>query len=81
MTTTSPQRYVPTTDETRTRDTLSHVLEVVHLRGDQIHRCVHSENFTVEVPAGVRALHIAERGDIVIRTHGKEPIELGPGEL
>lgn len=81
MRTTSSQRYVPTTDETRTRDTLSHVLEVVHLRGDQIHRCVHGENFTVEVPTGVRALHIAEHGDIVIRTQGKAPIELGPGEL
>src|SRR3546814_14205487 len=81
MRTTSSQRYVPTTDETRTRDTLSHVLEVVHLRGDQIHRCVHGEHFTVEVPTGVRALHIAEHGDIVIRTEGKAPIELAPGEM
>ncbi|MDI9965985.1 AraC family transcriptional regulator [Rhodococcus sp. IEGM 1251] len=46
-----------------------------------MHRCVHGENFTVEVPTGVRALHIAEHGDIVIRTQGKAPIELGPGEL
>ena len=29
----------------------------------------------------MRALHIAEHGDIVIRTQGKAPIELGPGEL
>ena len=78
MRTTSSQRYVPTTDETRTRDTLSHVLEVVHLRGDQIHRCVHGENFTVEVPTGVRALHIAEHGDIVIRTQGKSPDRTRP---
>lgn len=61
-------------------DALSDILHTVRLRGDSLIRCAPAPPFRIEVPVGLRILHIAETGGI--RVHVDDAaIPLDPGDM
>ncbi|MFD5180222.1 cupin domain-containing protein [Nocardia sp. NPDC058379] len=48
-------------------DALSDILHTVRLRGDRLVRCAPPAPFAIALPAGLRLLHIAERGELELR--------------
>ncbi|MEV0333457.1 AraC family transcriptional regulator [Nocardia sp. NPDC050717] len=51
-------------------DALSDILHAVRLRGDRLVRCAPAPPFAIAIPAGIRLLHIAERGELAVRVDG-----------
>ncbi|UGT57128.1 AraC family transcriptional regulator [Nocardia asteroides] len=61
-------------------DALSEILHTVRLRGDRLVRCAPAPPFAIAIPAGIRLLHIAERGDLVVHVDGRT-VALRAGDM
>ncbi|MCE5291528.1 MAG: AraC family transcriptional regulator [Nocardiaceae bacterium] len=59
-------------------DALSELLQLVSLRGDAVARFAPTPPFRVDIPKGVRALHIAETAGVVVETaEGRITLDAG----
>jgi AraC-like DNA-binding protein len=63
-------------------DTLSDLLELVHIHGEAVLSCAPEPPFSLAFPATAPSMHTVARGMLTIRVEGlKDPIQLGPGEV
>ena len=63
-------------------DTLSDLLELVHIHGEAVLSCAPEPPFSLAFPATAPSMHTVARGMLTICVDGlKDPIQLGPGEV